>query len=199
MQRWRLAIILTLALFALALPVSAQAPVETPWQGVSSTPSPVQTPSRTGTPTPRSLPIVDPRLSPYVENALARLKKCSPLTHDLVSHYTIEYMWIPGDTSWSAPPLVKIAEAHVAKTGFSADGQELHLMLVVAHESFHNWYAISFFLYDRDPRHAERAAYAFTLSVLEDCAATAKDPAEVQFLRNLYLQRIADPPIADEP
>jgi hypothetical protein len=186
----KILLLFSLAFFALTFPVSAQ--------------SPVPTPAPTATPTPKPWPIVDPRLSPYIENALARLQKCSPMAYDAVKENTQRYVWIEGDTSHSRWPNIEIGEAWIRHTELSDDAGEFYLMLNIAHESRHNWqdnHSLSgrFPLYDFvEPVHSERDAYAFELSVLGDCASTVKNPAEIEWIRGILLDRIANPPTASD-
>lgn len=163
------------------------------------------TPDNTTTPAPpsplgtlsTSSPVIDPRLSPNVENALARLAACCPSGHALVRQYALSFRPIEGGYNRSSPEerAVLISTNALELSGYSDNAEEFWLLLVITHEARHNWQ-----FEQRPDMHSNRAAmereaYRYELQVLEECSGTVRDRNDLMLIRRTLTNWAANPPL----
>lgn len=138
-------------------------------------------------------PEISPLLSPFVENALARLEHCSPDDYALVRAYAQSFAWIPQGASPGIEGRIYIGTAFIPIAGTRYDSGEFYLMLTIAHETWH----LKQFSEGRNliitREQFEREAFTYELQVLNRCANTMKNQDELNSLRRFIEDAIQNP------
>ncbi|MCL4395639.1 MAG: hypothetical protein M1482_12705 [Chloroflexi bacterium] len=135
------------------------------------------------------LPTIDPRLSPYVEHALARLETCKPDIYQTVRAYVSRFEVTEYDVNLDDNTGGVLFSQHTLEIGPITDGIEVQLMAIIAHEARHVWQSNNGLDGKWSIDQLELDAYSFELPVLS-CPTT--EPDVTAWYRGLVEQKIAE-------